>query len=177
MRSESLAILAAAGAAWMDWRFAKVKNEWILICLLSGLAARWLESSWRGIIDGLTGALAAVLLTGWLFVFRMLGAGDIKLLTVLGIFLGPSHFLTTLWLSFLFGAVQAVWILTRKKLWRKRILYFCAYLRTEEERRRKKIQRHPYPYRQGSVENPENIHFTVPVLLSLLCTFLYACKS
>ena len=166
MNSESLAVLSAAGAVWMDLRFAKVKNEWIAVCIAAALTARWLEGGWTGMVNGLAGALAALVLTGWLFLFRMLGAGDIKLLTVLGLFLGPEKLLSCLWLALLFGAAQAVCILTKKHLWKERISYFLEYFEAEKYRLQKGSGLFPQPYRKGSVERPENIHFTIPVLLS-----------
>ena len=51
------------------------------------------------------GLLVPILILGILFIFRMLGAGDIKLLSVIGSMIGPTKILNCISYSFLIGAV------------------------------------------------------------------------
>ncbi len=77
-------VMMAAAAVVMDLRTARVDNGWILFCMAAGLAMRILANGIIGVFWYFTGALIPVVLLGWLFVFRMLGPGDIKLLSVIG---------------------------------------------------------------------------------------------
>ena len=165
-----LVLLTAAGAFWMDLRWAKIKNGWIVLCLAAALISRLAEGGPAGLVQGLAGAFMALLLTGWLFAFRMLGAGDIKLLAVLGLFMGPGRLLTCLLYTLAFGAVQAAWILISEGLWRERFQYLLDYIQGEVSRYRagSSAGYRPLPYRRGSVERPENFHFSLPILLSVI---------
>lgn len=84
-------VMMAAAAVVMDLRTARVDNGWILFCMAAGLAMRILANGIIGVFWYFTGALIPVVLLGWLFVFRMLGPGDIKLLSVIGGILGAGE--------------------------------------------------------------------------------------
>ena len=85
------------------------------------------------------GGAAVPLLLYPLFQFRLLGAGDIKLLMALGSFLSPSASLKLLCLSFLSGALFLLLLLLRQCLLRGRRIHFS-----------------------------DKIHFSVPVLAAVL---------
>ena len=167
MTYNDLVLLAAAGAVWMDFTWAKVLNEWIGLCLMAGLTAQIVQNGPSGIIDALAGAALAALLLGWLFRFRMLGAGDIKMLMVLGVFLGPGKILGCLLASFLVGAVESIYIMASNKILRERLSYLAAYLISEAGKKE------PAPYRKGSVERYENFHFTLPILCGVIWVVFY----
>ena len=157
-----LVLLAAAGAVWMDFRWAKVANEWVVVCLMAGLTAQVIRNGPAGILEALAGAAAAALLLGWLFCFRMLGAGDIKILMALGAFLGPGEILVCILAAFLVGAFQSILIMAVNRIFIERMCYLVNYLMTEAGKKS------PAPYRKGSVERSENFHFTLPVLCGVI---------
>ena len=154
-----LSVAISAVAVWMDLKDASVDNGWILFSFIMGLVIQVMEKGPKGGIIFLTGAAVPVILLGILFVLRMLGAGDIKLLCALG------GIVECIVYSLLAGALISLAILLSTGGIRQRILYLCQYMNefycTGEIR--------PY-YRKG-MEFPENFHFTVPVFLSVL---LYA---
>ena len=84
-----LPVVISAVAVWMDLRDASVDNGWILFSFIMGLVIQVMEKGPKGGIIFLTGAAVPVILLGILFVLRMLGAGDIKLLCALGGIMGP----------------------------------------------------------------------------------------
>jgi len=100
--------VAVAGAAVVIaattdlWRF-KVYNALTFPTLVAGLAASAWVGGWWGLADGVSGALLGFGLLLVPFVMGGVGAGDVKLLTALGAWLGP-------WLTlhvFLASAVAA----------------------------------------------------------------------
>lgn len=155
----------AAVAVVMDVRRAKVDNGWILFCLGTGLAARILKDGFGAVPDFLTGAALPVVLLGGLFVLRMLGPGDIKLLSALGGILGTGRILKCIICSMFIGAGISAAILISNGNISQRFLYFIQYIRELAETGERK------PYYRTGMTPLENFHFTVPVFLSVV---LYA---
>ncbi len=77
-------MVISAMAVWMDFRDASVDNGWILFSFVTGFLIQITERGLKGGAIFLTGVAVPIILLGILFVFRMLGAGDIKLLCALG---------------------------------------------------------------------------------------------
>jgi len=157
--------LAIAGTAVvMDLRTAQVENGWIVFSLMLTLGWRICREGIGGIPGYLSGMLLPVLMLGGLFVFRMLGPGDIKLFCALGSIMGPAAVAKCIVSSFLLGAVISLAILILCGGFSARLQYLIRYFRnfflTGEAS--------PY-YRKGMA--PENFHFTVPVFMSVM---LYA---
>lgn len=159
-----LPLIIAGTAVVMDLRTAQVENGWILFSMV--LAFVW--RIWQEGIGGLPGFVLGILLPlaslGWLFFFRMLGPGDIKLFCALGSVMGPAAVGKCILSSFFLGAVISLAILIFYGSFLTRIRYLIHYFRifflTGEVR--------PY-YRKGMTL--ENFHFTVPVFMSVM---LYA---
>lgn len=108
-------LIFTAVSAWMDLRWRKVKNVWILAWLLPGLVFQASPYARTGMADGLTGLFLPILLLGWLFLLRKMGAGDIKLFSVIGLWTGSEVLLRFLLASMLCGAGYAAFLLVRKK--------------------------------------------------------------
>ena len=160
-----LSVVISAVAVWMDLKDASVDNGWILFSFITGFLIQIIEKGPGGAVIFLAGASVPVLLLGILFIFRMLGAGDIKLLCALGGIMGPQTVMECIVYSLLAGAGISLAILISTGGIRQRFLYFYQYMNefycTGEVR--------PY-YRKGT-GFPENFHFTVPIFLSAM---LYA---
>ena len=156
--------VAAGCAVLMDIQRAKVDNGWLLFCVLVSLFTRIWEKEAGGFGYWLCGLLIPVLLLGVLFVFRMLGAGDIKLLCVMGSMLGPVKILKCIFYSFLIGAVISAALMVSNGIVCQRILYFVHYISDYFKTGKRE------PYCKSGMPL-ENFHFTVPIFLSAL---LYA---
>ena len=147
--------IAAGCAALMDIQRAKVDNGWLLFCVLVSLFTR----IWKMDVSSLGSWILGIL-----FIFRMLGAGDIKLLSVIGSMIGPTKILNCISYSFLIGAVISAALMISSGIVCQRILYLLHYISVYF----KTGKREPY-YKSGMPL--ENFHFTVPIFLSAL---LYA---
>lgn len=90
--------IAAGCAALMDIQRAKVDNGWLLFCVLVSLFTRIWKMDVSSLETWICGLLVPILILGILFIFRMLGAGDIKLLSVIGSMIGPTKILNCIFL-------------------------------------------------------------------------------
>ena len=157
--------VAVAGVSViMDIRTAKVDNGWIRFSMFMGMFICVWQKGIAGLGYFVMGSVTPLFLI-ILFVFGMMGAGDIKLFCALGGILGPGAVLKCIFSSFIAGACIAAVLLIIHRNFCERILYFIRYAETTVTTG--KIT----PYRKGNISAPENFHFTVPILVSVL---LYA---
>ena len=157
-------VVIAGTAMIMDFRTAKVDNGWILFSMFVGFVLCIRERGVSGIRFFLMGS-GAPLFLAVLFVFGMLGAGDIKLFCALGSVMGFSEILKCICISFMIGSCISLAILISEHNFCERIRYFMSYL--ENTVKNKQI----LSYGKKDISLPENFHFTVPTFLSVL---LYA---
>ena len=108
--------------AWSDLKYGRVFNKWLLLMALAGVAVVGLPF--------LPGALPFLLFGMFLFAFRFMGAGDGKLMAVIGGFLGVRDGLYAVGAGFLAGAVWSLWKFWRSGTGLARVLYLCHYIRT-----------------------------------------------
>lgn len=72
----------------IDFRTYRIPNRLTLPGFFLGIGIRWYLYGLPGVGQGAAGCLIAILALLALFMFRVLGAGDIKLLAVVGAFTG-----------------------------------------------------------------------------------------
>ena len=150
-------------AVLTDLRGRVIPNDLIVTGLVCGLAGQSFTAGIRGVTDWFGGAVLPLLILGILFYFRMMGAGDIKLLCMIGGFLGPRYSLQCIFYSILCGgAVSAVLIIKRNNLY-SRLFYFKTYV----ELLLKTKQWSPYLCKE---DQDSFFCFSIPVLMGLFCT-------
>lgn len=112
-------------AVYYDVRYFRIPNFLIGIGIVTGLIYQLLYKTviWSEVLLGM---LIPIVILFLLFYLHMLGAGDIKLLSVIGIFLGTSV-LSVIWNSFLLAAVISFFQLIIQKNFFHRISYFISY--------------------------------------------------
>lgn len=189
-----LAVVCAGIAAMTDIRKGRVSNCLVCAGLAGALAARaaavccmWLAGSgdpgcsggiagrvFQELVSFTGGVLLPLLFPGILFVTGMMGAGDIKLLSLIGAFLGGRAVLKTVILSFCFGAVQSAFLLVKRRNARQRLRIPGLYLK--ECMRQGRV----LPYfgsgsgkrrGQGDADNEDaggRMHFTVSILAAVI---------
>ena len=91
--------------ALLDLYSHKIPNYLVVIGLASGIMNRFMDNGSLGIVIGVGIGAALVIVFIPLYLLRVFGAGDIKLLAVLCVFLRPGDILKTLFVIFLAGAV------------------------------------------------------------------------
>lgn len=162
-----IVILLCLVAVCMDLSREKVDNHFILFGLILGLGYQIGAYGLRGVFIFLTGIGIPVLFLYILFFLRMIGSGDIKLLSVLGGFVGPLPIAKCIFLSFLFGAVISVFVILICGNLTARLKYFTNYINQLLTTKDIFLTQEVIPYYVPG-KRMENIHFTVPILMSMV---------
>ncbi len=156
-----LLLSMALPAVLSDLKQMRIPNQMLYAFWVLGLCYRIACEGGKGILSFLAGAVVPICLLLFLFVFRMLGPGDIKLLSALGGVMGPGIILQCIIWSFLTGAILSAAILLATGSLSERLRYFTDYFLNLYYSKKRKAY-----YRKGN--RYENIHFTIPILFSVL---------
>lgn len=153
----------SAGALCTDLFLQKIPNLWILFGIFLGLFYQSLQHNFFGVFFSFTNFFIPVFILFPLFFFHMMGAGDIKLLGTLCIFLNFSDVISLIIFSFLIGALLSCFLFFYPSYLSKRFSYFFSYV--SKSVRYKQI----FPYMKPG-NRSEHFPFAVPVFLA---TMLY----
>jgi len=112
-------IVLVTVAAWADVRTRTIPNRLTFPALLLGLAAHGALAGTDGLKSSLVGLAVAggVLFPGWLF--RWMGAGDVKLMAAVGAWLGWPQGLIAVLASLVMGGVISLIVALRRGMLRQ----------------------------------------------------------
>lgn len=159
MKIEHLTLLAFTSiATGMDLSGNKVSNWLVGTGCLSALLLSVLQRSFAGLPDRLLGILLPVFCLFGLFAIGGIGGGDIKLLSMIGAFLGWRAAGKCLLFAGLLAAVYALCSLCCLHLLGKQLWYVLQYV--HHSLLSHSLQCYEAPEKRG-------MHCTVPVLLAL----------
>ncbi len=100
-------------ACWQDYHNFRIKNKLVITGALLGIALNTSLSAEMGFLDSLTGLSLGLLLLLPLYLLRIMGAGDVKLLAMVGAFVGQDDifwvFLYTLIAGGLLALIFSLW--------------------------------------------------------------------
>jgi prepilin peptidase CpaA len=103
-----LAAFLVAGA-WIDWRTFRIPNWLTLSGLAAGLAYNASPAPGAlGFLTALGGAAIGLAALLPLYAGRVMGAGDVKLMALVGAFLGTSQVLFAVLFTFIAGGIAAL---------------------------------------------------------------------
>ncbi|MCD8015274.1 MAG: prepilin peptidase [Lachnospiraceae bacterium] len=151
----------AMTAVLCDLWSGRIPNAVIAVGLAMGLVCRFFAEGAIGVILSLGGMCLPVLFFGVLYYFRMMGAGDIKLLCVAGGFLGPTGVLSCILRTLFVAAAFSLVILYRNHSLGKRLDYLRRYVCDYAESGKWQ------PYMEQAGEDAK-FCFSVPVLIGIL---------
>lgn len=139
-----------------------------MICLGigSGFIFQVLELGVKGIVIFIINISLPVIVLFLLFHMRALGAGDIKLFSVIGSIWSIELLVRCIVFSFIVGAIMALCRLIMNKNLISRLIYFCSYMIDAFRARKIKV----YNWQSDGKEN--RIHFSISILLGFLCTMV-----
>ncbi len=126
-------LVFTAVAAVMDLKWWKVKNLWLLAGAGGGVFYQLFYSESAGILQGIFGMAVPVALLGFFWFLGLIGAGDVKLFAVIGIWTGVILILEFMLFALLSGAVYFFILAAGKRpvseLLKKRIhVAVCAFV-------------------------------------------------
>jgi len=107
-----LALLAAA--AWVDARNSRIPNVLVFSGAALGMAMSTLLPDGQGGLDSVEGLVVGLLLLLPLYLLRAMCAGDVKLMAMVGAFLGPVDVLGAAMATFMLGGAMAVLLALKK---------------------------------------------------------------
>ncbi len=156
----TMMIFFPAAAAYADLRTGRIPNALTFSFFGLSLLLRILENGPAGLLLFCAGASPAFLLL-IAYRFRMIGAGDIKLLLCVGSLWSFRESLLILFAILLCGGVFSLLRMYRYHMFSERFGYFFRYLQT--------VCRSGtiLPYRKSG-RRPENLPFAVPVFVGSL---------
>jgi len=115
-------------AVFTDWREHKIYNKLLVPAFFIALLLHMFQAGISGLTSSLVGAALGFVLLLLPYLVGGMGAGDVKLLTVIGAF-GGAYFVFT---SFLYGAVIggliSAFLLTRRKALGNTLKHFLLFL-------------------------------------------------
>lgn len=117
-------------AVWMDIRTNKISNRLIGFGLFLGYIRNFEEYGWDGSIHFLIQISLPVLVFYLFFLMHVLGAGDIKLFSVISSCIGLKSLCRIVIFSFLAGAVLSCIKIVHNKNLYSRLHYFSDYVKT-----------------------------------------------
>ena len=123
-----LCLLTAA--VQMDIQTSRISNRLILAGLMIGYIRNLSGYGWKGSIYFLIQISLPVLVFYLLFLMRVLGAGDIKLFSVISCCIGIENSIKIIFFSFIIAAVLSYIVLIRNKNLYSRLNYFFCYIRS-----------------------------------------------
>lgn len=113
-----------------DIKSHKIKNLIVFPFMIAGLITNYFESGLNGLIDSLIGTFVPLAALMILYVLRMLGAGDIKLLGAIGAVMGLEFVVFAAFYSFLAGGAIAVLLMIYRKNGLQRFKHLWNYIKT-----------------------------------------------
>lgn len=116
-------------AVFMDLRFYRIPNLCILVGVVSGLIMTCVSYSIEGMLEACV-AMAAIFMAFYPFyLMGGLGAGDVKLLMMMGCFIRREHLIQYLLITFVLAAGISVVKLLLFQESRQRLFYLEKYLK------------------------------------------------
>lgn len=165
-------LLILLAAVYTDYRRGIVPNWIIVFGIVSGLFESFIKGGLESFLLGIAAAVLPVVLLYFVFMIGALGAGDLKLFSVVGSFLGIKGVLISLCIAFVIGAVISIIKMIRYHNFKERIYYFFSYV-ADIARSGKWTLYDTRLNEDSSKSSSENIpehkiHFALPILLGTL---------
>lgn len=159
-----LTLLLLSIAVWMDIRSWRISNRLIASGFLVGFIFQIRQYGIQGIGIFILNVLVPVILLYLLFLMRALGAGDIKLFSVISSIWNLKTACITIVAGFVVAAILSLCKLIYHRSLFPRLCVFVNYVR--QVMTTGKLEKYP-----GESEGKQNfIHFSVAILIGFLIT-------
>lgn len=102
-------------ALYTDVMENKIKNKYLLPAFILGIITSFVFGGFEGLKSSLIGVIIPFIILFILFIFRFMGAGDIKLYCTIGAIMGHEFLINNLMYTIFVGGVLALVILLISK--------------------------------------------------------------
>ena len=147
-----------------DITSGRISNRLICLGIGTGFLFRIWESGPKGLILSVIQIIIPVIVLFLLFLMRALGAGDIKLFSMIGSIWSLKVLCFCMFFSFLAGAVFSLLKLLHQKNLLARLNYFCRYVRNCF------LEKSIGIYDRQSDGKQNIIHFSIAILVGFCIT-------
>lgn len=113
----TVSLLMLSVALYSDLRYQRIPNQLCLVALLSGIVINTYFGTLEGLLMAFSGAAIAMLILLPAYIFRLLGAGDVKLMIGIGALSGPLIITWAIAYAIIFGAFTSLLIAAKKVGW------------------------------------------------------------
>ncbi len=105
-------------AIWLDVRYRRIPNWLTFSGMIAALLVHSLEKGYSGLLAALLGFVVGILLLFIPFTKGGMGAGDVKLLAMIGAWMGVDFLLPAcLWMGII-GLVLSLYAMWRERIWK-----------------------------------------------------------
>ena len=157
-------VSAGLAVAW-DLRQGRIPNRLTYGSLVLGLVLRVILGGWRGAFDGLMAGLVGGGVFLLLFLVRGMGAGDVKLMTAIGMWAGLRHVVAIMLVTAIAGGILALGYMGARKRGLSTLRNLGALLRFH-------LVAGLAPHPEINLENPQAIR--IPYALAIAAGTFYA---
>ena len=98
-------------ASWIDLKTHRIPNYLTFTALIAGFLLQILLHGWNGITHSLGGVIVGFLIFIPFYIKGGMGAGDVKLMAVVGAFLGYQYTFLAVGLSLFAGSIMGIFLL------------------------------------------------------------------
>lgn len=143
----------------LDLSYHRIPNRYLLIIWPCGLIYRVSLDGLSGLSNGILLSIIPIVMLYFLFQMKALGAGDIKLFSAVGVYLGYQELFFWIMTSFICGALIGCVLLVRRKIMIRQIHYFFNYVKEQ-------VQLFPNQriYQNARIGQDNVMHFTIAMV-------------
>jgi prepilin peptidase CpaA len=161
----SVILLVFLMALYLDLKYQRIPNLLCMVTLISGFIVQSYFSSWSGLLTALMSAGLAFVLLFPAFYFRLLGAGDVKLMVAIGSLLDIKLLLWSIVYAIIVGGVTSIFLALYRLGWKSFVEVLLHYLRCL------------YLRQFIRASNQEFLTMKIPYAPALALGWLWACSQ
>lgn len=159
-----------------DLKSYKIPNSIIVIGYIISLLFFVQEYEWTSIHKWMGSMLIPIIVLLPLFIIKALGAGDIKLFSVIGGFFGLAYAMDLIVIAFIIGGVISIAKLISNKNFKHRMIHFLTYSRELHLKitNQNMIDFDCRYYKKNRDQSQDVIHFSIAIFIAYILRVIHS---